>query len=213
MAKSIFEMGYEATAVECGKFFDLDNVMTFEEMAHHYGYDNDEADNTAKKEAFTGAGYEFVGYVAVKEELEDVVVYSHKLMGGYLLKDKKDGRLYVAHDVWDVARYVGKVHAYRFNVFTRDSMYYDTAEEAYKDRVIGGTMAKKDKYTEADILALLNQDGCDFSGCCSECPVYGSPCRYTDERIYTGAFSVDDILKRLEDLTEAFTTIKNNLEV
>lgn len=72
---------------------------------------------------------------------------------------------------------------------------------------------KKDEYTEADILALLDKDRWDCCGCCDECPIGIIPCRYINRPIYAGAFSVDDILKSLEDLTEAFTTIKNNLEV
>ena len=95
MAKNIKEMGYKATAVVCGKFFDLDNVLTFEEMAEKYGYDNDEEDNKALVETFTGAGYEYLGCVAVKEELDEAVGDACGFMGGYLLKDTKNGRLYL----------------------------------------------------------------------------------------------------------------------
>lgn len=132
MAKNIKDMGYKATAVVCGKFFDLDNVLTFAEMAEKYGYDNDEEDNKALVETFTGAGYEYLGCVAVKEELDEAVGDACGLMGGYLLKDTKNGRLYVANDVWDEGRYVGKTRAYRFNVFTSGSMDYDTANRIYK---------------------------------------------------------------------------------
>lgn len=133
MAKKITEMGYKATAVVCGKFFDLDNVLTFEELAEKYGYDNDEEDNKALVETFTCAGYEYLGCVAVKEELDEAVSDACGLMGGYLLKDTKNGRLYVANDVWDEARYMGKTRAYRFNVFTSGSMDYRAANEAYNE--------------------------------------------------------------------------------
>ena len=63
MAKKITEMGYKATAVVCGKFFDLDDVLTFEEAALEYGYNNDEEDCKAIKRAFSAAGYRYVGCV------------------------------------------------------------------------------------------------------------------------------------------------------
>lgn len=132
MAKNIKELGYKATAVVCGKFFDLDNVLTFEELAEKCGYDNDEEDNKALVRAFTGAGYRYIGYVAVKEELDEAVGSACGLMGGYLLKNAKNGRLYVANDVWDEARGQGNCKAYRFNVFTSGSMDYNTANRIYK---------------------------------------------------------------------------------
>lgn len=133
MAKKITEMGYKATAVVCGKFFDLDNVLTFDELAEKCGYDNDEEDNKALVETFTRAGYEYLGCVVVKEELDEAVGDACGLMGGYLLKDTKNGRLYVANDVWDEARYMGKTRAYRFNVFTSGSMDYRAANKAYNE--------------------------------------------------------------------------------
>ena len=133
MAKNIMELGYKATAVVCGKFFDLENILTFEEAATKYGYENDTEDNEALVRTFKQAGYEYLGYVAVKEELDEAVGAACGLMGGYLLKDTKSGRLYVANDVWDEARYVGKTRAYRFNVFTSGSMDYNTANKVYKE--------------------------------------------------------------------------------
>lgn len=128
MAKKITEMGYKATAVVCGKFFDLDNVLTFEEAAQEYGYDNDVEDNKAIKHAFSGAGYRYVGCVKAINGMDEEC----GLFGGYLVKNTKNGRLYVVHDIWDEARGLGKCKAYRFNVLTSGSWDYKAYKEAYK---------------------------------------------------------------------------------
>lgn len=127
MGKKITEMGYEATAVVCGKFVDLDNVMGWEEMADYYGYDNDVEDNEAMEEAFNGAGYTFIGWVCALKALEEEAGF----MGGYLVKQEETGKLYYVHDIWDEARGNGKCKAYRFNTFTEGCWDYKGIEEAY----------------------------------------------------------------------------------
>jgi hypothetical protein len=127
MAKKIEELGYKAGAVVCGKFFNLGKVMTFEEMAQEYGYENDEADNKALKHAFSGAGYRYVGCVDAIDGLDEEC----GVMGGYLVKNTKNGRLYVVVDVWDEARGRGMCKAYRFNVLTSGSFEYKELVQAY----------------------------------------------------------------------------------
>lgn len=134
MSKKITTLGYKAGNVVCGKFFDLQHVMTFKEMANYYGYEDDKADNEALVEAFNGAGFEFVGCVKVKDGLDEVEEATG-LMGGYLVRAvNARGRykLFVAHDVWDEARGMGMTRAYRFNVFTRGSFEYEEAQKAYR---------------------------------------------------------------------------------
>ena len=138
MGKKITELGYKATAVVCGKFFDLDNVLTFEEAAQEYGYDNDEEDNKAIKHAFSGAGYRYVGCVKAIDGLDEEC----GLFGGYLVKNTKNGRLYVVHDIWDEARGRGKYKAYRFNVLTSGSWDYKEYKKAY-EKITGQATAQQ----------------------------------------------------------------------
>jgi len=126
MGKKITTLGYEATAVVCGKFVNLDDVMGWEEMADYYGYDNDVEDNEAMEEAFNGAGYTFIGWVKALKALEEA-----EFMGGYLVKEEATGKLYIVHDIWDEARGNGKCKAYRFRTFTEGCWDYAGIEEAY----------------------------------------------------------------------------------
>lgn len=139
MGKAITEMGYTEKAVVCGKFFDLQNVMTLQEMAEYYGGEYD--DNWRRSdehliETFENDGYEFLGCVAVKKELEELEEY---IMGGYLVRGNylgKRKRLYIIWDIWDEARGQAEYEAFRYSIFTSGSFDYDTAQRIYK-KVMG----------------------------------------------------------------------------
>lgn len=99
MAKKITEMGYKAEAVVCGKFFDLDNVLTPEEVAPKFGYEYDDEFKQERKqveEMFNRHGMEFVGCVVLKEEFEGRDV---GFFWGELIKDTKNGSLCIADEV------------------------------------------------------------------------------------------------------------------
>ena len=138
MAKKIEELGYKAGAVVCGKFFDLSNVMTFEEAAQEYGYEDDVQDNKAIKHAFSGAGYRYIGCVKAIDGLDEEC----GLFGGYLVKNTKNGRLYVVHDIWDEARGRGLCKAYRFNVLTSGSWEYKEIVQAY-NKILAAKLEKE----------------------------------------------------------------------
>lgn len=139
MGKKITEMGYKATAVVCGKFFDLDNVMGLKEMAEYYGGEYDakwEDDDRQLVQTFERDGFEFIGCVAVKSELEEAGV---ELLGGYLVRGKlgygnagNRRRIYVVADFWDESKGQGECRAYRYNVFTRGSFDYNDVERVYR---------------------------------------------------------------------------------
>ena len=139
MGKKITEFGYKATAVVCGKFFDLDNIRTLKEMAEFYGGDYDEKwqeDDKQLVEAFSRDGFEFLGCVGVKQELVDELCEAGVYVeGGYLVRGAylgKRKRLYVVHDVWDEARGYGNCKAYRYNLFTRGDWDFSKWERVYK---------------------------------------------------------------------------------
>ena len=143
MAKKITEMGYTAKSVISGKFFDLDNVMTLEEMALQYGGEYDDRwrkDDEQMVEEFRNAGYELLGWVNVKKELgealADACIYWD---GGYLVRGGWEGqrkRNYIIVDMWDETHGQGEVRAYRFNTFTRGSFDYNEVDKVYK-KVMG----------------------------------------------------------------------------
>lgn len=141
MSKNITEMGYTEKSVISGRFFDLDNVMTLEEMAEQYGeYDEKwRKDDEQLLEAFRGAGYEFIGCVNIKKGFDgamaDACVYYE---GGYIVRGGWVGqrkRNYVVVDVWDETHGQGEVRAYRFNLFTAGSFDYNEVNKIYKQWV------------------------------------------------------------------------------
>lgn len=137
MAKKIEELGYTAGAVVCGKFFNLDKVMTLKELAEYYGgeYDKQWKDDDKQLVAtFERDGFEFLGCVAVKDELEAAGV---EMLGGYLVRGKawfgsKRKRIYVVTDTWDESHGQGEHRAYRYNLFTRGSFEYNDVERVYR---------------------------------------------------------------------------------
>ena len=137
MAKKIEKLGYKAGAVVCGKFFDLSKVMTLKEMAEYYGGEYDakwKDDDRQLVATFERDGFEFLGCVVVKEELEEAGV---DMLGGYLVRGKagygdKRTRIYVVVDTWDESHGQGEYRAYRYNLFTRGSFEYNDVERIYR---------------------------------------------------------------------------------
>ena len=116
MAKKITEMGYEATAVVCGKFFDLDNVMAPEEVAPKFGYEYDDEFRQERRqleELFNRHGLEFVGCVVLKKKFEDRDV---GFFWGELVKNKEDGSLFIIDEVWDDGYSTLKQGSYNYSV-------------------------------------------------------------------------------------------------
>lgn len=136
MSKKLTELGYNPEQVACGKFFNLDHVLTLKEQAESYGTEYDEkweADDKVLLRAFKRDGFEFVGCVATKKELmnDDTC----ELEGGYLVYGKyldDESRLYVVMDVWDESRGRAPEPAYRYCVFDEGSFEYEAMEEAYQ---------------------------------------------------------------------------------
>lgn len=139
MAKKITEMGYKATAVVCGKFFNCEDIYTLKEIAEMEGaeYTKDwEEDDKELVSTFERDGFTFIGCVAVKEELVDALCeecvywqYAYVIRGKFGSNDKK--RIYLVVDCWDEARGNGQCKAYRYNLFTKGSWDYDTANKVY----------------------------------------------------------------------------------
>lgn len=116
MGKKITEMGYKATAVAGGKFFDLDNVLTPEEVAQKFGYEYDDEFRQERKqleEVFNKNGLEFVGCVVLRNEFEDADV---GFFWGELVKNKDDGSLCIIDDVWGDGYSVLRQGSYNYSI-------------------------------------------------------------------------------------------------
>lgn len=125
-----------------GKFFDLDNVYTLEELARLAGVEYDDRwreDDKQLVATFEREGFEFLGCVLVKEELADALadegVYwqeAYLVRGclGYGGHTKK--HTYLITDVWDESHGQGETRAYRWNVQGPGSFEWNAAQRAYR---------------------------------------------------------------------------------
>lgn len=128
--------------VEGGKFFDMENVYTLEQTAELLGGDYDEKwqeDDKQLVETFEADGFEFLGCVLVKDELEEALAdnnvdwyMAYVVRGclGYMGDTKK--RTYLVTDVWDESHGQGEHRAYRWNVQGPGSFEWNEAQKAYK---------------------------------------------------------------------------------
>lgn len=149
MAKKIMDMGYEATAVVCGKFFNCEDIYTLKEMAEMFGGEYTkqwEEDDKELVSTFNGDGFTFIGCVKLKEELADEFCedglyweWAYVVRGKFDSKDET--RIYLVVDCWDEARGQGKCRAYRYNLLTKGSWDYDTANRIY-NKICGQAESK-----------------------------------------------------------------------
>lgn len=131
-----------------GKFFDRTKLYTLEETAIMFGGGYDEkwkADDKQLVETFEADGFEFLGCVLVKKELEEALAdanvywdmaYVVRGVLGYGGHNTK--RTYLVTDVWDESHGEGEVRAYRWNVLGIGNFEYNEAQKAYRKVMVQG---------------------------------------------------------------------------